>query len=192
LIVKLLSGHNLIRRRSQEKPSFVRSVVTFFGDLFGYGDDDSSELEKEHFKRDAPLPFHYKATTTPVHNPESKYHSKPSLHQPSHVTHHPQPVYHQPEPTYHKPEGYHHHPEPTYHQPEQYHYVDYCNPPEPKFKLRIRTRRDYSCCADDSNADLGVCTQLKDECTDMMTSKKMFNGKMVGQMVDCKNTFRFT
>ena len=178
MIVKLLSGHNLIRRRSQEKPSFVRSVVTFFGDLFGYGDDDSSELEKEHFKRDAPLPFHYKATTTPVHNPESEYHSKPSLHQPSHVTHHPQPVYHQPEPTYHKP--------------EQYHYVDYCNPPEPKFKLRIRTRRDYSCCADDSNADLGVCTQLKDECTDMMTSKKMFNGKMVGQMVDCKNTFRFT
>ena len=198
-------------RKKRETPTLGQRVASFFGGLFGYEVEENSETENVHFKRDAPHPSQYKPTLGPVyHTPHSSpYH--PVVHQvyhPATVSHpgssypqpkpvfHPRPVYH-PELTYHQPKHAHHsqqeyRPDPVYHQPKPYHHIDYYHPPEPKFKLRIRTRRDFSCCADDSNSDLGVCTELKDECKEMMTTKKMFNGRMVDQMVDCKNTIRFT
>ena len=210
MIVTKLIGERYIGRQKREAPSLGQRVASFFAGLFGYGEEDNSEFEKQHFKRDASHPFvHFgNPTTSPeyyrphssAYQPEAPYQGA-SYNQPTSF-HHPQNAY-QPEATNHHVSSYHqqapaYHPQPAYqpevayHKPERYHHIDYYNPPEPKFKLRIRTRRDFSCCADDSNLDLGVCTDLKDECKDMMTSKKMFNGKMVSQMVDCKNTFRFT
>ena len=206
-ITKFL-GERYIARQKREAPSLRQRVFSFFGGLFGYGSEDNSEFEKQHFKRDAPHPFVYNPTQNPdyyrphssayqpeVPYQEASYYQPASFHHPQNAypheaTNHHVSSYPQQAPTHHPQPAYQ--PEVTYHKPEPYQHIDYYHPPEPKFKLRIRTRRDFSCCADDSNLDLGVCTDLKDECKDMMTSKKMFNGKMVSQMVDCKNTFRFT
>ena len=61
-------------------------------------------------------------------------------------------------------------------------YVDYKYPPEPKYKLRIRTRKDFSCCPSNDDVVGGTCNFFTEDCMKLMEN---------GNMVSCNNTRRF-
>ena len=42
-------GERYIGRQKREAPSLGQRVFSFFGGLFGYGSEDNSEFEKQHF-----------------------------------------------------------------------------------------------------------------------------------------------
>ena len=50
--------------------------------------------------------------------------------------------------------------------------------PKVKFKLRIRTRKDFSCCQPDKEGNLGTCSEITEECQNLIRT---------GKYVNCKN-----
>ena len=50
--------------------------------------------------------------------------------------------------------------------------------PKVKFKLRIRTRQDFSCCQPNKEGNLGTCSEIIEECQNLIRK---------GKYVNCKN-----
>ena len=67
-----------------------------------------------------------------------------------------------------------------YHPPAYDQYTNYYDAPYPKFRVRIRTRRDFLCCKTETREG---CQEFKDECTKL---------KDEGNFVSCNNTKRFS
>ena len=77
------------------------------------------------------------------------------------------------------PLGISHH-ETNTNQHPTYKHVDYYPAPDAMFKVRIRTRQDYSCCK--RTSPTGVCEEILEECNKL---------KVAGKSVSCNQT-RFT
>ena len=134
-------------------------------------------------------PYDAKTYHQPSH-PETSYFSSnhqktPTYSEPSnpstghHSLSYPSAKHHSYNPTYQAVSS--HHEANTYKEPT-YKPVYYYPPPEAKFRVRIRTRRDYSCCKTQQSARTGVCEEFSEECTKL---------KKAGKSVSC-NTRRFT
>lgn len=136
------------------------------------------------------------STYKPVYNsynpPETTTYKPPTYYPPETTTYKPvyKPSYHKPQTTY-KPSYNHDHYQPqtttykpsyqpSYHQPSYhptykpsyetttYHKVYFYKAPEPKFKVRIRTRRDFSCCKNKDDNSLGCKKGMSEECESLM------------------------